>query len=374
MPELTLSFPTLAGRSAAWQLYDAATGQWLAEGDWGVSDGAFRIPQPEADGAYEVLIASVDEAQGWGYQRGESFLSAEFKVSQGRITHQRQRITTWRPRQLRRLPFRLARFLAAPWKLLFQQRNLLGSMARRDILARYRGSVFGLSWTVLQPLLLMLVYYFVFGVVLQTRFGQDASGASYILYFFAGMLPWLAFSEAVGRAPYTMLENRNFVKKLVFPIDTLPASPVISGLVTAGAAFIIYLFFLMFFREKLPVTALWLPVYWLPQAMFTLGLCWLLASLGVFFRDLAQMIGFLLTLWFFLTPICYSHEALPEEAMQILQRNPIYRLVQGYRLVLLHNTPPDWGEWLRLFVVAITMFYVGYGVFRRLRRNFVDVL
>src|SRR5581483_9102537 len=109
---------------------------------------------------------------------------------------------------------------------------LIRSMARRDILARYRGSFMDVFWTILSPLLLMTTYFFVFGVVLRTRFGADQSSTGFALYFLAGMLPWLAFAEPVGRAPNIVLEHRNFVKKLIFPLDTLPVNPVVAGLVT----------------------------------------------------------------------------------------------------------------------------------------------
>ena len=113
-------------------------------------------------------------------------------------------------------------------------------MVRRDILGRYRGSFGGAFWTVLNPLLLMLTYFFVFGVVLRTRFGNDPSRAGFALYFLAGMLPWLAFSEAAGRAPTVMLEHRNFVKKLVFAVETLPVNLVVSGLVSEFFALVLF--------------------------------------------------------------------------------------------------------------------------------------
>src|SRR5258705_13776996 len=117
-------------------------------------------------------------------------------------------------------------------RTLWRNRRLMRSMVRRDILARYRGSFAGAAWTFLNPLLLMATYFFVFGVVLQSRFGADQSRTGFALYFLAGMLPWLPLSEAVGRAPHVILEHRNFVKKLVFPVETLCVNQVLAGLVT----------------------------------------------------------------------------------------------------------------------------------------------
>ena len=125
-------------------------------------------------------------------------------------------------------------------------------MARRDILARYRGSFGDVFWTVLNPLLLMATYFFVFGMVLRTRFGPDQSRTGFALYFLAGMLPWLAFSEPVGRAAYVILEHRNFVKKLVFPLDTLPVNQVVSGLVTELFGAGVFVAALLIIRHAVP--------------------------------------------------------------------------------------------------------------------------
>src|SRR5262249_38664978 len=158
-----------------------------------------------------------------------------------------------------------------------------------DILGRYRGSFGGSLWTVLSPLLLMLTYLFVFGVVLNSRFPGDPSRAGFALYYLAGILPWLAFSEAVGRAPGVLLEHRNFVKKLVFAVETLPVNLVVAGLVTEVLAVLLFCGFLIFVRQAVPPTVLWLPVLLIPQLLFTAGLTWFLAALGVFVRDLGQI-------------------------------------------------------------------------------------
>ena len=231
---------------------------------------------------------------------------------------------------------------------VWTNRKLIASMVRRDILARYRGSFGGALWTFLNPLLLMATYFFVFGVVLQTKFGADTSPHDYVLYFLAGMLPWLPFSEAVGRSPYVVIEHRNFVKKLVFPLETLPVNLVISGVVTEVFALAIFFVSLLAIRGSVPVTVLWLPVLLVPQLLLAAGLCWFLSALGVFVRDLGQIIGFLLTVWFFMTPICYpeSH-ALPPVAAHILEWNPILILVRGYRAILLEGKPPRSVPWPR---------------------------
>ncbi|HFB98500.1 MAG TPA: ABC transporter permease [Bryobacterales bacterium] len=257
---------------------------------------------------------------------------------------------------------------------MLANRSLIRSMVRRDIASRYRGSIGDAAWTVLNPLLLMATYFFVFGIVLRTRFGGDPSRAGFALYFLAGMLPWLPFSEAAGRAPGIVMEYRNFVKKLVFPIEILPVNLAIAGLVTQAFALAVFAVFLLASRGAIPLTALWLPALIVPQFLFTLGVSWLLAAAGVFVRDLGQVIGYLLTLWFFLTPICYPEASLPAAAAPLLSHNPVYILVSGFRACLLEGTAPAAGPTVELWLVAAAAFILGHAFFYRLRRSFADVL
>jgi lipopolysaccharide transport system permease protein len=264
--------------------------------------------------------------------------------------------------------------LLFPFAALWRQRSLTRSLVRRDILGRYRGSFGGVFWTVLNPLLLMLTYYFVFGIVLRTRFAGDPSRSGFVLYFLAGMIPWLAFSEAAGRAPFVLWEHRNFVKRLVFPLETLPVAITASGLVTQGFALALFLVFLAVARGTVPLELAWLPALLVPQVLFTLGVCWFLAALGVYVRDLGQISGFLLTLWFFLTPICYPEASLPAGAMGLLSKNPLFVLVRGYRAILLEGQAPALAPLMKLWLVALAVFVLGHAWFYKLRKTFVDVI
>ena len=247
-------------------------------------------------------------------------------------------------------------------------------MVRRDVMGRYRGSFGGAFWTVLNPLMLMLTYFFVFGVVLRTRFPNDPSRSGFALYFLAGMLPWLAVSEAVGRAPAVMMEHRNFVKKLVFPVETLPVNLVTAGLVSEAFGTALFLAASYLARGYVPPSIMWLPVLVIPQILMTAGICWFLAALGVFVRDLGQVNGFLLTLWFFLTPICYPEASVPGTAMSILSKNPMFVLVRGYRYVLLDGRAPSAGSVWKLYVISAAIFIVGHAWFHKLRKSFADII
>ena len=351
-----------------WQLYDPATGAFLQEGEWSevtTREADLRIPLPDQEGAYSVQVAPVaDRAR---------YIAIEARVGAGKLEIGPARLVSAASVRRARLLRAIPKAVLLPVKSAWRNRTLMGSMVRRDILARSRGSFGGTLWTFLNPLLLMATYFFVFGVVLQTKFGADTSRTGYVLYFLAGMLPWLAFSEAVGRSPYVILEYRSFVKKIVFPLETLPVNLVISGAVTELFALLIFVCGLLAVRQAVPASVLWLPVLIVPQILFTAGLCWILAATGVYVRDLGQVTGYLLTLWFFLTPICYSESQL-KEAVRILRWNPLFTLVKAYRAVLLENQAPSLKGVIALWIVAIVVAVAGYAWFHRLRKTFADVI
>jgi lipopolysaccharide transport system permease protein len=260
-----------------------------------------------------------------------------------------------------------------PVVTVWRNRGLIRVMVRRDVLGRYRGSFGGSFWTVINPLLLMLTYLYVFGFVLDSKFPGDPSRTGFALYYLAGMLPWLAFSEAAGRAPGVMLEHRNFVKKLVFAVETLPVNLVCSGLVNEFFAILLYCLFLLAVRHSVPASVMWLPVLLVPQILFTAGLSWFLAALGVFARDLGQIMGYVITIWFFVTPICYAESSF-KAAVPLMSKNPIYVLVRGYRAIFLENHAPSFGPLWKLWLLAAIVFVLGHAWFYKLRKSFADMM
>jgi ABC-type polysaccharide/polyol phosphate export permease len=320
--------------SLGWQFFDPETDFFILEGEWTpvpreiqpgeVASFDFSIPFPPDSGGYHVYVSPIEQPAGWAYQRGRPFLRIRAETSDGEVRLLDHEIATTRALRLRRLRRALPRLFSSPIRTIAENHRLIGSMARRDILARYRGSFGDVFWTILNPLLLMATYFFVFGVVLRTRFGADQSSTSFALYFLAGMLPWLAFSEPAGRAAHVILEHRNFVKKLIFPLETLPVNQVVADV-----------------------------------------------------RDLGQIMGFVLTLWFFITPICYpetSLSTLPAGAFAVLRKNPFYVLVRGYRAIFLEGHPPELSALAKLWVVALIVFLLGHAWFYKLRKSFADVI
>jgi lipopolysaccharide transport system permease protein len=372
-----------AGYGVGWHLFDAATGTLLVDGPREMpaelAPGTsvklqFKIELPPEDGHYQVFLSPLREGACWYYERGWPFVLVEVAVEHGQARLEGVRVATRSSLRRRNAVRAIGRAFTYPALTVWRNRSLILVMVRRDILGRYRGSFGGAFWTVFNPLLLILTYFFVFGVVLRSRFGADPSRTGFALYFLAGMLPWLAFSEAAARAPTVMLEHRNFVKKLVFAVETLPVNLVVSGLVSEFFAILLFLVGLLVVRGAVPATALWLPVLLVPQVLFTAGVAWFLAALGVFVRDLGQINGFLLTLWFFLTPICYPETSLPPAAVPLLAKNPLFALVRGYREILLEGRVPSFGPLWKLWLVAFLTCVAGHAWFYKLRKSFADII
>lgn len=372
------------GFGFGYHLFDADTGTLIIDGaraipanDVGPGESAqvqFDFDLPSEDGQYQVLLSPLRENVCWYYEQGWPFLMVECATERGLGKLWRVHVSNAGALRRSRVLRALGRAFYFPVLTIWRNRGLIRVMVRRDVLGRYRGSFGGSFWTVINPLLLMLTYLFVFGFVLDSKFPGDPSKTGFALYYLAGMLPWLAFSEAVGRAPGVMLEHRNFVKKLVFAVETLPMNLVGSGLVNQFFAVLLYCGFLLAVRHAVPPSVLWLPVLLVPQILFTAGLSWFLAALGVFARDLGQIMGFVMTIWFFITPICYSESSLPKAAVPLMSKNPIYVLVRGYRAIFLEKHAPDFGPLWKLWLLGAAVFIFGYAWFYKLRKSFSDML
>jgi len=374
------------GWAAGYHLFDEPTGTLVVDGERTPlrlapsesRDLEIEIPLPPEPGEYNIYVSVMREHVAWFYNEGWPFLLVDILVEDsGRPNLLNWRIADARSVSRARMRRSLLRAFSLPLQSIWRNRNLIRTMVRRDVLSRYSGSFGGAFWAVLNPLMLMLTYFFVFGLVLQSRFGNDTSRSGFALNFLAGMLPWLAFSEAVGRSPFNMLEHRGFIKKLVFPVETLPLNLVASGLVTEFFGVMLFAAILLLVRGRVPVTVLYLPALVIPQILLTAGICWFLAALGVFVRDLAQINGYILTVWFFLTPICYEESklnSLPPFALRVLTKNPIFVLVRGYRSILLESKAPDWAALALLTAASIVVFLLGHAWFHKLRKSFADLI
>jgi lipopolysaccharide transport system permease protein len=268
----------------------------------------------------------------------------------------------------------LGQFLLAPFRMLVVHRNTIRAFVRRDIRARYVSSVLGLSWAVIQPLTLLALYTFIFSYILKVRLGGNGTTASFAVYLFCGMLPWLAFVEGLTRSAAIVLEHTHLIKKVVFPAEILPAYVVISAFVTQLVGLALLLAGVTLFQRPAAWPLAVLPVVIVFQLLLTMGLAWFLASVNVFLRDVGQGLGLVMTLWMFLTPIFYPADMVPERFRWLFALNPMYHVVEAYREVVLEQRLPGVPHLAALAAVALPAFLGGYWFFSRSKHAFVDVL
>lgn len=253
--------------------------------------------------------------------------------------------------------------------------TVLLPLIRREISARYRGSAFGTLWALLTPLFMLTVYTFLFGTVLQVRWGaQQQSTADFALILFSGLIVFHLFSEVVTRAPTAILDNVNFVKKVVFPIEVLPVVALGAALFHLGLSFLVLLAFQAGIHGTVPPTALLTPVTIAPFAVFLLGLSWFLAAFGVYFRDIGQIIGPVVTAMMFVSPIFVPPTALPEHIRTFIVLNPLSIPVTAMRDVVIFGKAPDWTALGAYLIVAALVAVFGYVFFQKTRKGFADVL
>ena len=252
--------------------------------------------------------------------------------------------------------------------------DLIMSLARRELAARYKGSVLGILWAILTPVVMIAIFTFIFAGIFGARFGPRSSSWDYALYLFCGLLPWTAFQESLQISSTTIVSHANLVKRVVFPLETLPAAQSLASLANQMFGTLALLVASLVIRHELHASVLWLPVLLLPQLLATLGAAWLLASLGVFLRDIVQGITLLLMAWMYLTPIIYPESIVPERFRPYINANPFTPLVRSYRRILLEGAMPDWTGLAYFSLFALLLFVFGYWWFARTRKNFADVI
>jgi len=264
---------------------------------------------------------------------------------------------------------------AEPYLCLWRQRSLITQMIKREVVGRYRGSFFGLLWSFFNPVLMLSVYTFVFSIVFKARWGQGSDNKfEFALLLFTGLIVFNLVSECLSRAPRLILENINYVKKVIFPLEILTWVILGSALFHAMINLLVLLGFLFLFSPSIPWTTLFLPLVLLPLIPMVVGLSWLLASIGVFFRDLGQIIGMVLTVLMFMSPIFYPASALPEAVRGYLFLNPLTFIIEQLRDVLIWGVFPDWQGLAIYSATAFTFSWAGFTWFQKTRKGFADVL
>jgi ABC-type polysaccharide/polyol phosphate export permease len=257
---------------------------------------------------------------------------------------------------------------------LVERRSLLFQLVRRDFEQRFIGSAMGWIWGLIHPLVLLLSWWFVFKVCLKMPLPEGEDTRNYPLFLFAGMLPWLLFSETVQRSASSLLEQANLITKSVFPSEIIPVSVFLSSVVGHLLALALVVGAVGVVLNQISIFLVFLPVYILLNGLLAVGLGWIVASLHVFLRDTAQVLSVILTFWFWMTPIFISPQTYPPWAHFLLAANPFYYLVRGYRAVLLSSRMPEARDLLIVAIFGAAAFLLGGLFFRYMKRGFADVL
>jgi lipopolysaccharide transport system permease protein len=249
-------------------------------------------------------------------------------------------------------------------------------MIKREVVGRYKGSVMGLTWSFFNPVFMLTVYTFVFSVIFKSRWGGngDESKMQFAVVLFVGMIVHGLFAEVLNRAPSLILSNVNYVKKVVFPLEILPVIAMGASLFHSVISFGVLLAAFVIFNGYLPWTALYIPIVLLPLIMLTIGLAWILASLGVFLRDVGQTIGIITTVMMFLSPVFFPVSAMPIEFRPWLMANPLTFMIEQARAVLIWGQQPDWIGLGIYTGVALVVAWAGFALFQKTRKGFADVL
>lgn len=254
--------------------------------------------------------------------------------------------------------------------------HLVWQFARREVLGRYKGSILGLGWSFVSPLLMLGVYTFVFVGVFKARWpgAESGGGVEFALQLMAGLMVFNLFAELASRSPHLVLEQPNLVKKVIFPLEVLPWVSVLAACFHWLLNALVLCLAVVLVRGALPLSALALPLVIAAFLPFLLGMCWFLSALGVFVRDVNQMMLMVVSMGMFLSPVFYSSRALPEVLQGWIWLNPLNFVIESVRQVLLLGLWPDWLGLLLYTVGACAAALVGAGFFHVTRKGFADVL
>lgn len=263
---------------------------------------------------------------------------------------------------------------------IWGNRSLIATLTRREIEGRYKGSMFGVLWSLITPMLMLVVFTFVFGQIFKAKWAgaqvsADSSGhLEFAAALFAGLLLYNFLAECISKAPNLITNQPNYVKKIVFPLELLAIVTLLAALFHFLIAYGLLLLLVAFSTWKLTATALLLPIVLAPYFLMILGATWALSALGVYLRDIGQIIAPALTALMFLSPIFYPLSSVGPKFLSIYKLNPLTTVVEESRQVLLFATAPDWHAWLPYCLLGILVAYGGFIIFQKTRQGFSDVL
>jgi lipopolysaccharide transport system permease protein len=259
---------------------------------------------------------------------------------------------------------------------LWRNRDLVLQLISREILGRYRGSVMGLAWSFFNPLLMLLVYTFVFSVIFKARWAAvgEESKADFAIILFVGLIVHGLFAECVNRAPSLILSNVNYVKKVIFPLEILGWVVLGSVLFHSTISVFVLLAAQVVLKHTLPWTVIFLPLVILPLSFGIMGICWLLSSIGVYLRDVGQTVLVLTTVLLFLSPVFYPITSVPQQVQVLLLLNPLTFIIEEARRVVIWGELPNWGGLALYSLASLLVAWLGFWWFQKTRKGFADVV
>lgn len=253
--------------------------------------------------------------------------------------------------------------------------KILPPILLRDLKERYAGSVLGIFWAFLQPLLLVLLFWLVFSQILKVRIPSDTGDVPFIAFLLSGLLPWFAFQDGVMRGTTSILDKRHIIKKVIFPSNVFPLSAVLSSFIHHGIGILLFLVVFFIWKGELSHSQLiFIPLLFCLQILLASGLALFFSSIAVYVRDITQVLGFVFQLIFYTSTILYPLTAVPESLKKIILLNPVTSLAEAYHSLILYDRYPDIYGIGYLVVITILAVLLGIYTFRRLKRGFSDVL
>ncbi len=263
----------------------------------------------------------------------------------------------------------------SPFSALARHKSLIWELSKREVLGRYRGASFGLAWSVISPFLMLGVYAFAFGGVLKSRWPHEAGGDHpYAVILFVGLIVHGFFAECITRAPTLIVGNPNFVKRVVFPLDVLPWPMVLSALFHALVNTVVLALLMLGVEHQLHATFILMPLIFVPLMLLTVGIAWFLASFGVFFRDISQIMPVVATALLFLSSAIVPVSILPPKLQTLFHLNPLTFFIDQARTVALIGNMPDWVALALASAGGLLVAWLGHAWFMATQRGFADVL
>ena len=258
--------------------------------------------------------------------------------------------------------------IIANYKLLWDYRELLWNLANREITQRYKQSVLGYAWVILNPLFQLIVMSFVFDTILRI----PSLGVPFILFLSAALLPWNLFTQSLTSSSNVLVSNSNLITKIYFPREILVYSTIIAKAVDFGYSCLVLIFFLILFKTPITIYYLWLPLIFIIQLLLMAGISLFVAALNLFYRDIQYLLNLVLLLWMYVTPVMYPIEIIPVQYRFIMSLNPMAVIVNAYRQVLLSGKNPNLYSLTIAGLISILVFMGGFMIFKKLEGEFAD--